>query len=253
MAEKSKATAQELEQYAQRIDFDTFTEDTASRYKALSAARALVRRLETPIESIWEMTYNYPALYASCKVALENDIFNKLNKGDEEAKSTSHLAGPSMDPGLLRRILRHLSAMHIIRETEPDMWASTRQSRALCGSDVYAAVDYADDVTFPIFLNLPKYLEKTGYENPSEGKGNWEDSVGASKSFFQWMSDHPRAETTFANHMNGCNSMRGSWLNIYPTERLYESVGHDEVVVVDVGKFARGGMEIGETFRECRS
>lgn len=55
---------------------------------------------------------------------------------------------------------------------------------------------------------------------------------------FEWLQEHPREMGSFANHMAGYAGDRGSWLDVYPGERLIEGARLEGVFIVDVG----GGM-----------
>ncbi|KAL9083178.1 MAG: hypothetical protein Q9159_005945 [Coniocarpon cinnabarinum] len=219
----------------ERTDFDSFANDAGARSQTLAAARALVRRLETPIESMWEMTYNHPLMYACCKVAVDRRVFNKLEEAGGGPKTTSQLAAESTDPAMLRRLLRHLAAMHVIREVDVDRWEGTRLSKSLRTPGMIATVDYMNDITIPAFMSLPKFLAKTGYKNPADRMGNWQFATDSQVSHFAWLEQHPEAMKTFSNLMTAYASQRGSWLEVYPTASLLETADSDGDILVDVG------------------
>ena len=169
-------------------------------------------------------------------MALDNNVFNKLGDANESPKTTQELANPSMDSGLLRRLLRHLAIISVVREAGADLWAPTRHTEALRHRSVSSAIDYVHDVAWPSFMGMPDYLASIGYRNPTDYVGNWQFAMKSEKSYFDWLLDHPAAQESFTNLMIGDTFQTGSWLDIYPTENLLQTADNPTALLVDVGK-----------------
>ncbi|KAI9669607.1 MAG: hypothetical protein M1831_007303 [Alyxoria varia] len=205
-------------------DFPT----TASRRAALTSARALVRRLETPIDSLWDLSHNNPALLAALKVASANHIFTTLDADNGRAKTTVELceASPcSPDPVLISRMLRHMGAMQFIGEAGPDLWTPTRVTRSLREEKVFAEVEVAG-LFARALAALPDYLKETGYREPRTqggGEGNFAYMLGTGESFFEYLGRDQRQQEIFSNFMSGYTSQRGSWIDVYPTENMLDA------------------------------
>lgn len=241
MAESSKKRADDLIQTIDAVDFDSFT-DNESRRRALGAARALARRLETPVDSLWQMTYFYPALYSATKVALDLDIYMKLGAEGDAPRTTEELAG-SADHNVIRRILRQLVSMNLLKQSGPDSWSATRHTDAMRRPEVNALIDYAEVVSVPAFMHLPHYLKKTGYAEPADAEnGNWQSVTGEQLTHFGWMAANPRAEKIFWYVMEGHASQRGSWVDVYPTEEIMRNAEPEGPLIVDVG--GAGGHDV---------
>ena len=217
------------------VAFDAFPND-ASRRQALGAARALARRLETPVDSVWNVAFLYPALYSALKVASDLHIFEKLDLDNGRPKSTEELAMPA-DADLVKRMLRHLAAMNFLTQNQADLWSPTQLTSALRKPEVFASVDYFLDISGPAFMGLPHYLRKVGYHNPEDAaNGNWQHVTKSEKSHFEWMADHPDAQKTFWNLMKGYASQPGTWVDIYPTHNIVAERKPDVPLVVDIGQ-----------------
>ena len=222
------------------IDFDSFG-DAASRRKCLDAAKALVRRLETPMETMWDVTYSYPAFFSSLKVGLDHDIYKKLEEDGGRPKSSEELVGygpdKSGDPILLQRFLRHLKSMNVLGEAGPDQWVSTRHTKSLRQPEILAPVNYASDVSVKAFMSLPAFLRQTGYQDPrSQLNGNWQYLTGSSEKHFDYLARHPSQQQTFSDLMVGYASQRGSWLEMFPSENILDGDTNEAPLLVDVGK-----------------
>ena len=57
-----KSKLQSLISQLSDIDFDHFDGDVASRRQLLTTTRALVKHLELPMETMWEMSHNHPVM-----------------------------------------------------------------------------------------------------------------------------------------------------------------------------------------------
>ncbi|CAD6589172.1 MAG: hypothetical protein CYPHOPRED_004731, partial [Cyphobasidiales sp. Tagirdzhanova-0007] len=74
------------------------------RIRARDAARALLARLEDPLETMWRLIWAEPALVAGVKILMDLDLFRKWGQADGGPKSGSDLAKlVAVDPILLRR------------------------------------------------------------------------------------------------------------------------------------------------------
>lgn len=242
MTASPKKSADELIQSLETFDFDSFA-DVESRRRALAASRALTRRLETPVDTMWQMAYIYPALYSALKVALDQDVFTKLGAEGDPPRTTADLSG-SADQNMIRRLLRHIASASILKQDGPDLWAATRHTDALRRPEVYACIDYAYDISVPAYMHLPHYLKKAGYPDPADvTDGNWQSLTGDSQTHFGWLAAHPDAEKTFWNVMQGYSGQGGSWVDVYPTEEIMRTAEPEGILVVDVGGATGHDME----------
>lgn len=229
----------QLEAVLTQLDGDAQGAQRKVRKTALKLARAIYLKLESPMDLILRMSWEDPAFNAALKVALDSGVFKILAKNQPKFVSIDEIASEiGAEPNLIRRILRHLAAMGAIREDEkvPDSYAATKLSLELTKGEVNSGVDYWFDVATPYASNMPAYLEKTGYKDPKDqNDGIWQYARQTKLNFFQWMSENPREFTSFSNHMAGYTSDRGSWLDVYPVERLLEGAMPGEALFVDVG------------------
>ena len=233
-----------LPQILDGVGFDSF-DGPVSRRQAIASARALVARLETPMETMVHLSHEIPALYSALKVAMDQDVFEELDRDNGSPKTPQQLAR-NADPNLLNRFLRHLAAMDIIGQAGPGLYSPTPKSSALRNPTINAAVTYFKDVTVEAFLSLPAFLEHTDFRNPdSASYSNWQYMLGRNESHFQWLAEHPAIERNFANLMAGYTSQRGSWLDVYPGKAILDGAEGNTTLVVDVGKFRQAARVTG--------
>lgn len=158
-----------LIQQLNELNFEAFGGDFVARRQTLTAAQALTRRLQTPMDYMWGMTYETPALYASMKTALDLNMFNALGDVDQGPKSVQQLAGQA-DPNLVIRILRHLASMGVLTNPGPGLYGPTQHSSALQKPPIYAMINYDKEVSGPAFMSFPFFLAKTDFKDPDSVK-----------------------------------------------------------------------------------
>lgn len=216
----------------QRDDFP----DESTRKQVLNAARALVTRLETPIEMVIHMSHEIPALNAALRVALDQGVFEKLDREPSTPKSPEQLT-TNANPSLLNRFLKHLATMNIIKLAGTNLYLPTHHSSSLVSPTVHADIDYFRDATSRAFVSLPSFLSDNNYADPTSllPKTNWQHLLGRDESHFEWLANNPKIMQNFGNFMAGYTSQRGSWLDIFPARTLLENTKADGPLIVDVG------------------
>ncbi|KAL9092446.1 MAG: hypothetical protein Q9159_000793 [Coniocarpon cinnabarinum] len=217
------------------ITADSFQDDPLARGKALAEARALVARLQTPFESMFHMCHEIPALNAALRVALDQGVFDTLEENNASPKTAQQLTRFG-DPALLNRFLRHLAAMHTIEQIAPDLYTSTRHSKALRQPAISSAVNIFRDLHARAFISFPTFLNQTDYRNPdSASRGNWQYMQGSDESVFQFMAQNPETQKTFADFMSGYNSQRNSWVDLLPESAIFDNADEEGPLIVDIG------------------
>ncbi|KAJ9137573.1 putative O-methyltransferase [Pleurostoma richardsiae] len=208
------------------------------RSRLLEAARSLVRALETPRETIIRLGWAETTLYACIDTGIKIGLFGQLSNANT-LRELATLTGT--EESLLNRILKHLSAMGIVREIGPDRYEHTNLSRSLAHpkyADGFPCI--ANGVT-PAIYKLPEYLARTGYRNPVNAiDGPFQYAFKTDKHWFAWANENEPVLTQFNNHMGCYHQGRPSWMDpdFYPVqERLIQGAksGSDTVFLVDVG------------------
>jgi hypothetical protein len=201
-------------------------------------ARALIVKLESPMDTILRMSWQEPQFVAALKVCHDLKVFDVLAKANKfmSVEDICKCLTTNVEPNLLLRLIRHLAAMGALREQVPNKYASTALTNAMTKKEVNSGLEYWYDIAAPICLTLPTFLKSTGYKEPLNiDEGNWQAARNTELPFFNWMNEHPRELASFADHMSGYTSDRGTWLDVYPIERLLHDAAPDGPLLVDVG------------------
>ncbi|KAJ8110067.1 hypothetical protein OPT61_g6987 [Boeremia exigua] len=86
---------------------------------------------------------------------------------------------------LLRRFLKHLSALYMLEETNVDEWKLTPYTRAMGDESTHADQILRLDHTIPSGVNLAEFLKKYNYQDPLDKNrlDNYADMTGGTDFF----------------------------------------------------------------------
>ncbi|KAL9089188.1 MAG: hypothetical protein Q9159_002659 [Coniocarpon cinnabarinum] len=176
---------------------------------------------------MFHISHEIPALYAALRVAHDQGVFETLDSEHGSPKTAQQLAR-SGDPALLNRFLRMLAAEHIIEQVGPTHYEPTGLSIALRNPAIASAIGIYADMNSNAFISLPKFLEHTKYENPTDiQQSNWQYMLGRDETYFEWLTNNPEIEANFGNFMSGYASQRDSWLDVYPGNEIMRRSDHE--------------------------
>ncbi|KAF2833250.1 S-adenosyl-L-methionine-dependent methyltransferase [Ophiobolus disseminans] len=214
------------------------TDLDTTRLELLANARALVRALETPRETMIKHNWAQPGCHTAITTCYNAGVFDVLKGGpmtvDEIAK------GVGKNREVLARLLKHISAMGYVQET---------------GSDEYAPTNFSTALTIPIIgdgypclaggalrsgLHFHEYMENTNYATPNAELGPYQDAFDTKMNMFQYMVANPPLGKQFNHHMGGYRQGRPSWMDptFYPVEKqLFTGfdTSPDAALLVDIG------------------
>jgi hypothetical protein len=103
-----------------------------NRLELLAEARALVRALETPQETMIKHLWGDGITLAVLASGVEIGLFKHLAKNDDRPEKAADIATAlGIEVDMLGRLLRHMAAVGYLVETGPDEYKTTRFSRSL--------------------------------------------------------------------------------------------------------------------------
>lgn len=84
--------------------------------------------------------------------------------------------------------------------------------------------------------NLPKYLAKTGYKEPTSSEdSNYAASDPDGLKFFSRLQRSPEYYDAFTGHMEAWTAWKTPWTKLYDASKLIEGADLSKPLVVDVG------------------
>ncbi|KAI5464462.1 S-adenosyl-L-methionine-dependent methyltransferase [Mariannaea sp. PMI_226] len=215
------------------------SKDEGSRQATIAAAAAIIQELENPGEQLARIGWGEPSRTAALRTAFELGLLEKLS---QEPQSSRQLAtGTKAEPELVARVLKHLAANGIIRETDKDQYVSTPFSESTNDPAIKGGLIYSFEGMIPTFQGLPEFLAKTDYRVPIDGNnGPVQYGLKTDKPFFGFLQENARLGSAFNNFMAGYAKARPRWVDFYPVKDRLGSLiepGNTESgpLLVDVG------------------
>ncbi|UPL02377.1 hypothetical protein LCI18_013311 [Fusarium solani-melongenae] len=215
--------------------------DDEARHDLLIKARTLVQSLETPRETMVKHCWAQTGAMAGLSFGVDTGLWKLMASNGDRAQKTSELAEAlGVDPFLLARLMRHLSAMGYIKEVDVDVYLPTNYSKAMSipiVSDGYLAMLTCSS-SAPIKFH--EYARKHEFKNPTDSKDTpLMYAYGTDMDMFAWQQSLGYG-THFNYHMGGYRQGRPPWMadSFYPVrERLIKGADSNPEApfLVDIG------------------
>ncbi|RMX80025.1 hypothetical protein D0868_16218 [Hortaea werneckii] len=199
-----------------RHDSTDRNQKNSTRLTLLSHARALVRALETPRETMIKHCWAEPSAAMCLAVGVDTGLFHYLSCNDagcpcmegregEERKqghptrrtpptestpanpksltTLSNLTG--IAPTLLSRLLRHLTSTRHILQPTPQTFLPTTFSASLTHPTISDGYPVIHASTLPALSHFPVYAKRTAYREPCDPEnGPYQFGVRTGRGFF---------------------------------------------------------------------
>ncbi|KAL8826814.1 MAG: hypothetical protein Q9191_003565 [Dirinaria sp. TL-2023a] len=180
-------------------------------------------------------------------MALDLKLFDTLAADNGRPKSVTELAAPSSaSPKLLNRVLRHLAATKMVRQTGDEEYAQNEMSKYLEHPKYREGICYlgfavcSSDAGGPTLNKMPEFLSSTEYQNPEDTNNGPFQYAHKTPNHWAWLEQHPRVLQAFQDFIAGCREDRPNFMDpgFYPVEEhLLEGLRYDgdAAAFVDVG------------------
>lgn len=210
-------------------------QDDIRRKAAITEARAMISRLETPWETGNRLSWIEPTMMACLGTTARLGLFERWHEVGAGPKSEDELSKlVACDSILLKRLLKQLATTHILEADDEGIYTMSPFSAALHQPEIACTVAMFFEINMPALLALPDFLASTGYNNPTDAeKGPFVFVHGA--QLFDYLTANPKIGTTVAMAMQASTRYRGSLVSVFPTEELVKQGKNNNVLLVDCG------------------
>ncbi|RMZ69303.1 winged helix-turn-helix transcription repressor dna-binding [Pyrenophora seminiperda CCB06] len=222
--------------------------EPGARQGLLDACRHLIAEISHPSENMLQLLWAQPAHLNVLWMATEVKLFQAMQSLPPSGASASEIASQcdankNVDPILVGRMLRHLSAMGTVRETGPGIFSHTPTSSAFAQPAYQDSILYIAENFQPVHQSMKSYLSEHGWQNPDSGvDGPFQHAYGCKgSSYFDFFAQQPEIGRRFASMMDMWSRGRPRWFDTeyYPVEeRLIRGVAETDAAapfLVDVG------------------
>ncbi|GKZ26494.1 hypothetical protein AbraIFM66951_002574 [Aspergillus brasiliensis] len=206
------------------------------RKHAIFKCRALFQALSTPREIMADHCWGQIGAMMAVGFGVDTGLWVLMAQNGDKPQKVSELSSSlGIEPKLLSRLLRHLSAMGLLNEV---------------GEDVYQPTNYTKSLSLPQIgngylglagcLRFHEYSRQRGWTNPTDPHDtSLMNAYGTDKDLFSWV--HERGYGKHLNdYLGGYNLGRRWWMHpdVYPVrERLINGAdpSPDAPFLVDIG------------------
>ncbi|VUC31478.1 unnamed protein product [Clonostachys rosea] len=213
------------------------------RLRVRAAARKLLAQVESPYERAWGFCFEHPVVFAALQTSIDLGLWaawNAAGGGDKTIDDLVKLAKHDIQPNLLRRLFRLLAAFNVVEEVGVDTFKPTPFSAAIGdeSTKVRASLEAANNQYILAGHNLPKYLAKIGYQEPTAAEeNNHSGSDPDGLNFFGRLQKSPKFYEDFTGHMEAWTTWKTPWTKLYDPKKLIEgaTITESAPLVVDLG------------------
>ncbi|KAF4254095.1 hypothetical protein KXV95_002611 [Aspergillus fumigatus] len=232
-----------MESLIAKIQQEAASASYVGRKKLLDTLRDLQYSIETP-EDAMQRVIHMNLHFAAIRTALDLNLFNDI-LDNEEPSTVDHLAAMhSADPLLLGknsnteigRILRYLASIGVIKEVGRDTFASTPYTSNLARPEIQAGLYVYFDMCNPTYQEMPRYLAKTGYKNPTSfTDGIFQRAHKTDLHTFAYVHGDPMRSARFNHFMKAQRGSQPKCFDLYPFAEESKGWPSDKPLFVDVG------------------
>jgi demethylsterigmatocystin 6-O-methyltransferase len=95
---------------------------------------------------------------------------------------------------------------------------------------------FSFDTCGPAYQEMPSFLKRHGYKNPSDSYQTvWQDAYNVKENCFEWMMGRPEAFANFNLYMNSRRENQPSWIDVFPVKDDITNLSPERALFVDVG------------------
>ncbi|KAJ5238773.1 o-methyltransferase-like protein [Penicillium chermesinum] len=208
--------------------------DEQTRRAITESLRKLSISLEDSEDTVERIAFAPLQLFAA-KIGVDLHIFRRLAAVESSTGLETLAHETQADPLLLGRLLRYWASVSMLTEVDVDTFAANNITKVLASpkGESYVRVYY--ELVSPVFYELPKFLERTGYVNPTNpSELPLQDAYGFDGDMFAYFETFPQKQALFNTHMELQRNLITNWDTLCSLIRSKHPVP-GEVLFVDVG------------------
>ncbi|KAH8691697.1 hypothetical protein GQ44DRAFT_780301 [Phaeosphaeriaceae sp. PMI808] len=201
----AQATASELQQ-----DLEA---DAVFRAQAIELSKQLIRALQTPVDRAWEI-FLHPAHPAVMQTVLDAGWLHLINDNDGGITADQLAEHTASDAGLVKRLMRVLTANATIRESGTNKYASTPFSKLFDAPEWVNGLQHALRDYSITMAGMPGYLAKNQYQLDGVKEHIYQYVHGV--PFLELVRRGGEVGTQFTRFMSVVRAGKKPWFDVYP-------------------------------------
>ncbi|KAI1179302.1 S-adenosyl-L-methionine-dependent methyltransferase [Nemania sp. FL0916] len=211
------------------------TVDGESRTSLIAELHGLANSLETSDDTL----HRYGAMNlqtAAVRIGFDLGLFKLLVKHGEPIGIDDMSPAVAAEIPLLSRVLKYLAAIGTIDEVASDRYAANHLTKNLSEKVAEAGICHYFATAAPQYQELPEFLKKTGYKNPTDPLHTvFQDAFKTDLHQFSWLGQHPENLAYFNDFMAFRRQPELTWLTVYPVQEQVRDWDPERPVYVNMG------------------
>ncbi|KAK0706040.1 S-adenosyl-L-methionine-dependent methyltransferase [Lasiosphaeria miniovina] len=161
-----------------------------------------------------------PHAPAALMVMIRSGVLTDLVAAGK-AKTAKQLAeSTGASETLIIRMMRPLTALGIFREVGVSTYESAPISQLLTAPPLIGGYQFMFDLATRSLANMPRFLEKTGFQHVDGPPGPFQDSNATDELMFPYLMKHPAMMTNFNAFMAGSLETREDWFRKFDAQSI---------------------------------
>ncbi|OJD11334.1 hypothetical protein AJ78_07871 [Emergomyces pasteurianus Ep9510] len=230
--ETPAALIKQLNHLAARL---TDEQDLAARREALRVVTTLKAELEQPENVAVDLAFA-PMIAVSARIAVDLKLFEHIvQEGPVTSARLTELSGA--EELLIIRVLRPLSALHLVDEVDSRTWRATRITHTMATEEIAAGHRMISQLIVPAMQSAPAYFLQRGYSCPIDPKdGLTQYAFNTKQTTFERIVSSPSLLKDFNTFMGNTMGARKYWFDWYPVQsQILDGASQEKALLVDVG------------------
>nr|ANM86610.1 putative O-methyltransferase [Cladonia uncialis subsp. uncialis]AUW30806.1 putative O-methyltransferase [Cladonia uncialis subsp. uncialis] len=209
--------------------------DETGRRTLQTVLRDLAYSLEGYDDTVHRIGY-YHLQTSAVRVGIDLGIFEMLSESHKPLRMVDLAESTGADPLLLGRLLRYISSVGMVTETQQDVYKANNVTTNLAVKGNQAGINHCFETIGPQYQEMPTFLRKINYQNVSDPHHSvfqdaWKTNLGA----FDWFQYHPENLEYFNQYMASRREGAETWLSVYPIEEETRLWDPEAAVFINMG------------------
>ncbi|EMR61870.1 putative o- protein [Eutypa lata UCREL1] len=188
--------------------------DETARKQMFGTAMQAMAMLEAPMDTVWRTIMSAHAPSALMTL-IKAGVIQEIAQSDSPLSADDLAKVSGADRLLIVRLLRPLSALGFVKETNQEEYGPTPITKTLVDRALLGGYQFMYSAATRSLANMPFYLEKTGFAHVDGAPGPFQDAHSTTDNMFPWLVKDPPMMGNFNAFMSGQRADRKQWFDFF--------------------------------------
>ncbi|KAJ5651544.1 uncharacterized protein N7484_005267 [Penicillium longicatenatum] len=215
--------------------------DETTRLEALSAARALLATLESPVERIIQDVVMNPPILMALRMGAQLGIFTQISQKPEQGVSLTKISEDTgASPILVDQITRLLATTGYLEQDGVQTFKPSTLTMAMADSSMEATTRACFEIGNLCASRAPEFFRRNNNQFPNSAKDSpFQLAFNTDLSYFEWLGQNPGLAKDFQQWMAMKQKATLNWVDWFDIQQHiidgFEEKPQGSVLLVDVG------------------